>query len=1024
MSTNCKGHLIALLYLIAFTVAKGQNTNKVSATDGIWQDYGPAMPAKIFSEFSGRLVNVNWSDVETSPGYWDWSAFDNDITQHISDNMPVILLVYTGPNAPDWLYSNGVPKVNATDSSGNILAYSPYYLDSDYNYYFKRMIVNVRQHIQSYPSSVRNLIIGIQGCYGSTGDPISYKGLVPDKYQISTSQFDSLFKVYSLFYYNQYQNVNPPISLLSNPSTADSTETYWLLNNCPGGWLKCGSFSKRTQINTESDKSWLYNVLNQPQNGQFVMSRSEITGPQLSAGWWQKNHYKEMFGIMCYCIYWGLDWPNETPAIIADPNYDSAFAFFNKYAGQKIPGLATNAVCALKDVLDASDSIRFPASEYGAVSQTNTSRFTNIYNAYSSYGAKLEDVSAASSLALTCLTANGTNDVGWHLLPGNYERYLHQVNANATSAGYWNIDQADSTVMYGRYGRGFDIANKKNMLLFDVDNDFLGNAPLNGAYPVTIDVTYFDSGYGRWALIYNAVNVKNKLAGRVVNCTNTNTWKKYSVVIQDANFGNGAFRSSDFFIFNLGNQNVIFSVVELTRDQPDDVGFMTTALGAFDTTCTNSDPPPNSFVIHAASLDGSDVQVGPLPGVSFSTSVSGNFSDSLILNNYSNNTLNQTIYVKINTSDPITISDNIPITGGGKKTVLESVNATVVNTSPILNAAVSTVSCYNNRDGAINLKPMGGAGPFGYQWTNDIQQFWKDSDQDLSNLQPANYTVVVNSSYGCVTSKTFAITQPQSLVTSVTQDSDIVCKGGATTVTVSATGGTGPYTGTGSFLQSWGFTSYTVTDANGCSDPQGLVVGSGYLSAPPKPDGIDGPNQVNSNQLAVSFQVENPDFTTLYFWTVPPDATIILGQGTPVIVVNWGSSNGQVTVGASNICGSSNSCFMTVRIPNNLTSESGTSVSDATAKTLSSNNSNNEIVLMPNPVKDIATLRFFATRTDSYTIEVNDINGGKLLTRKGISLPGTNLEKFDVANLSAGMYLITLIDASGGRRTLKMIKQQ
>jgi hypothetical protein len=1017
---------------MAVTIAKGQNTNRVSPTDGIWQDYGPAMPAKTYSEFSGRLVNVYWSDIETSPDYWDWSAFDTDVNQHIADNMPIIVLVYTGPNAPDWLYSNGVPKVDATDSVGNIVSSSPYYLDSDYNYYFKRMIVNVRKHIQSYPSSTRNLIIGIQGCYGSTGDPIAYKGNAPVKYQISPSQLDSLFKVYSLFYYNQYQNFNPPIALLSNPNTTDSTETYWLLNNCPGGWLKCGSFSKSTQVNMESDKqSWLYSVLNQPQNGQFVMSRSEIVGQQLYAGWWLKNHYKEMFAIMCYCIYWGLDWPNETPAMIADPNYDSAFAFFNKYAGQKIPGLATNAVCALKDVLDASDTNRFPVSDYGPVSQTNASRYINIYNAYSSYGAKLEDVSAATGFGLNCLTAKGTNDVGWHLLPGNYERYLHQVNANTTSAGYWNIDQADSTVMYGRYGRGFDIANKKNVLLFDVDDDFLGNTPLNGAYPVTIDVTYFDSGYGKWALIYNAVNVKNKLAGRVVACTNTNTWKKYSVVIPDADFGNGAFRSSDFFIFNLGNQNVIFSVVELSRDQPRDVGFMTTALNAFDTTCTNSDLPPNAFVIHASSLDGTDVQVGPFNGCSFSTSATGDFNDSLILNNYSDSTINQTIYVKINTSDPITISGNIPISGGGKKKVWVSVNAAVVNSSPILNAAVSTVSCYNNRDGAINLRPISGVGPFTYKWTNDIQQFWSDSDQDLNNLQPANYTVVVNSSYGCVTSKTFAITQPQSLVTTVTQDSDIVCKGGATTVTVFATGGTAPYTGTGSFPQSWGFKSYLVTDANGCSDPQGLAVGNGLLSAPPKPDGINGPNQVNSHQLAVSYQIINADLGNLYSWTVPSDATIIAGQGTPAIIVNWGSSDGLVTASASNICGSSNSCFMNVRIPNNngngngngnnLMGNASMATSDATAKTLSSNN---EIALMPNPVKDIAILRFFAERTDAYTIEINDINGSKLLTRKGISLPGTNLEKFDVADLSAGMYLVTLIYENGGRRTLKMIKQQ
>ncbi len=64
----------------------------------------------------------------------------------------------------------------------------------------------------------------------------------------------------------------------------------------------------------ESDKqSWLYNILNQPQSGHIRDGKKrEQQGQQLFAGWWLEDHYKEMFGIMCYCIYWGLDWPNET----------------------------------------------------------------------------------------------------------------------------------------------------------------------------------------------------------------------------------------------------------------------------------------------------------------------------------------------------------------------------------------------------------------------------------------------------------------------------------------------------------------------------------------------------------------------------------------------------------------------------------------------------------------------------------------------------------------------------------------
>jgi hypothetical protein len=52
----------------------------------------------------------------------------------------------------------------------------------------------------------------------------------------------------------------------------------------------------------------------------------------------------------------------------------------------------------------------------------------------------------------------------------------------------------------------------------------------------------------------------------------------------------------------------------------------------------------------------------------------------------------------------------------------------------------------------------------------------------------------------------------------------ISCNGGTTTVTVSASGGTSPYTGTGSFTVGAGSYSYTVTDANGCADVTGVTI--------------------------------------------------------------------------------------------------------------------------------------------------------------------------------------------------------
>src|SRR6185369_16222797 len=62
------------------------------------------------------------------------------------------------------------------------------------------------------------------------------------------------------------------------------------------------------------------------------------------------------------------------------------------------------------------------------------------------------------------------------------------------------------------------------------------------------------------------------------------------------------------------------------------------------------------------------------------------------------------------------------------------------------------------------------------------------------------------------------------LTASSSQGTAIACHGGSTTVTVSALGGTAPYSGTGSFSVTAGTYNYTVTDNNGCTAVTSITV--------------------------------------------------------------------------------------------------------------------------------------------------------------------------------------------------------
>src|SRR5437867_9668962 len=78
------------------------------------------------------------------------------------------------------------------------------------------------------------------------------------------------------------------------------------------------------------------------------------------------------------------------------------------------------------------------------------------------------------------------------------------------------------------------------------------------------------------------------------------------------------------------------------------------------------------------------------------------------------------------------------------------------------------------------------------------------------------YSFTVTDANSCTATTTGDITQPTAIVPT-SSNTPILCNGGSSTVTVSAEGGTGPYSGTGTFTRSAGTYSYTVTDANSCT---------------------------------------------------------------------------------------------------------------------------------------------------------------------------------------------------------------
>ena len=147
--------------------------------------------------------------------------------------------------------------------------------------------------------------------------------------------------------------------------------------------------------------------------------------------------------------------------------------------------------------------------------------------------------------------------------------------------------------------------------------------------------------------------------------------------------------------------------------------------------------------------------------------------------------------------------------------------ANIVVTEPQLIIVSPVYGNITSNGGTTNVtvNATGGVSPFNYKLNNGVYQ----TSNIFSSVTAGTHLISVRDVNGCIATKTIVIAQPSALNVSATSGS-ISCNGGTTNVTISATGGTAPYTGTGNFIVSAGTYNYTVVDANGNSQSTSVTI--------------------------------------------------------------------------------------------------------------------------------------------------------------------------------------------------------
>ena len=238
---------------------------------------------------------------------------------------------------------------------------------------------------------------------------------------------------------------------------------------------------------------------------------------------------------------------------------------------------------------------------------------------------------------------------------------------------------------------------------------------------------------------------------------------------------------------------------------------------------------PNAITFGAATIN--DAQCAGSADGSIQTTVSGGVAPLTYVwsNNQTtpnNNNIQAGTYT-LNVTDVNGCSASVSYTVGGSSAL-------------VFNPAVTTVvTCQSG--GSITADVTGGASPYTYNWSNQMQGAY------ISNLPAGDYTVTATDANGCTAADMYTVgTDPTAIAITNPQISDVSCVGATDgSINVTFVGGTGTVTGvwsnqqTGNNISNLAAGTYSVT----ASDPTGCSASATYT--------INGPQGLTTNTPSV-----------------------------------------------------------------------------------------------------------------------------------------------------------------------------
>ncbi len=152
-----------------------------------------------------------------------------------------------------------------------------------------------------------------------------------------------------------------------------------------------------------------------------------------------------------------------------------------------------------------------------------------------------------------------------------------------------------------------------------------------------------------------------------------------------------------------------------------------------------------------------------------------------------------------------------------------------------IGAVVMQPRCRGDENGSINITVNAGSAPYEFAWTKDGTAF--GTAEDLNNLAPGTYIVVVTDNAGATFNRQFIINNPAGVM--ITNANIVEATDGANgSISLTVSGGATPLRyswSTGATTRdvtglAGGTYELTITDANGCTLDTTFILGGGELA--------------------------------------------------------------------------------------------------------------------------------------------------------------------------------------------------